>query len=61
MERVLSVLRGIALLLVDEPEVAGAVTGALLGADPDVEHLRTRIGIEIRRRLGDALGPGFRS
>ncbi|RDI35886.1 TetR family transcriptional regulator [Rhodococcus sp. AG1013] len=58
IDRVVAVLRGIALLMVDEPALAGAVTSALLGRDPDVEHLRTRIGIEIRRRLGDALGPG---
>jgi AcrR family transcriptional regulator len=58
-ERVLSVLRGIALLLADEPEVSDAVTGALLGADPDVEHLRGRIGFEIHNRLGHALGPGY--
>jgi len=58
-ERVLSVLRGIALLLADEPEVSDAVTGALLGADPDVEHLRSRIGFEIHNRLGQALGPGY--
>ncbi|MFI6429288.1 TetR/AcrR family transcriptional regulator [Rhodococcus oryzae] len=58
-ERVLSVLRGIALLLADEPEVSDAVTGALLGADPDVEHLRGRIGFEIHNRLGQALGPGY--
>ncbi|MDV7356751.1 helix-turn-helix domain-containing protein [Rhodococcus oxybenzonivorans] len=54
--RVVAVLRHIALLVADEPELAGAVTSALLGRDPDVEHLRTRIGIEIRQRLADALG-----
>ena len=54
-ERVVAVLRQIALLVADEPEFAGAVTNALLGRDPDVEHLRDRIGREIRRRLRDAL------
>lgn len=54
--RVVTVLRGIALLLADEPGLSGAVTNALLGGDPDVEHLRVRIGIEIRGRLAEALG-----
>jgi AcrR family transcriptional regulator len=56
-ERLIAVLRHIALLVVDEPEFAGAVTNALLGRDPDVEHLRDRIAREIRRRLVDAVGP----
>lgn len=54
--RTLAVLRQIALLVADEPALAGAVTSALLGTDPDVAHLRMRIGSEIRRRLTDALG-----
>jgi AcrR family transcriptional regulator len=55
--RVIEVLQHIALLMADEPEFAGAVTTALLGRDPDVELLRQRIGLEIRARLGTALGP----
>ncbi|WP_280400959.1 TetR/AcrR family transcriptional regulator [Nocardia carnea] len=55
--RVLAELRGIALLVADEQELSGAVTSALLGRDPDVEHLRTRIGMEIRHRLTRALEP----
>lgn len=55
--RVVAVLRHISLLVADEPELAGAVTNALLGKDPDVEHLRLRIGAEIGRRLQAALGP----
>lgn len=54
---VLSVLRNIALLLADEPEVSAAVTNALLGSDPEVEHLRGRIGLEIHQRLASALDP----
>ncbi|ORC16761.1 TetR/AcrR family transcriptional regulator [Rhodococcus qingshengii] len=54
---VLSVLRKIALLLADEPEVSAAVTNALLGSDPEVEHLRGRIGLEIHQRLASALDP----
>lgn len=56
--RVIAVLRHIALLVADEPELAGAVTNALLGKDPEVRHLRSRIGREIHRRLVTALGPG---
>jgi len=55
--RVIAVLRQIAMLVADEPALAGAVTSALLGTDPDVAHLRTRIGTEIRKRLLNALGP----
>ena len=55
-DRVVAVLRGIALLLADEPELASAVTSALLGHDPDVEHLRARIGLDIRHRISAALG-----
>lgn len=54
--RVVEVLRSVALLVSDEPELAAAVTTALLGRDPDVEHLRARIGLEIRARLLEALG-----
>jgi TetR/AcrR family transcriptional regulator, cholesterol catabolism regulator len=55
--RVIAVLRHTALLVADEPELAGAVTNALLGKDPDVRHLRLRIGREIHQRLVAALGP----
>lgn len=54
--RVVHVLRSVALLVSDEPELAAGVTAALLGRDPDVEHLRMRIGVEIRQRLLTALG-----
>lgn len=54
--RVIAVLRQIALLVADEPELAGAVTNALLGKDPEVEHLRVRIGREIHQRLVTAVG-----
>ncbi|WP_278263059.1 TetR/AcrR family transcriptional regulator [Nocardia sp. AG03] len=54
--RVVAVLREVSMLVADEPALAGAVSSALLGDDPDVRHLRLRIGKEIRRRLGDALG-----
>ncbi|MET7773798.1 TetR family transcriptional regulator [Nocardia sp. NPDC005366] len=55
--RVVAELRDIAMLVADEQELSGAVTSALLGRDPDVEHLRIRIGAEIRKRIITALGP----
>ncbi|GAA4907951.1 AcrR family transcriptional regulator [Nonomuraea thailandensis] len=57
-ERVIAVLREIALLVSDEPELAAACTTALLGTDPDVRELRLRIGRTIHRRLLAALDPG---
>ncbi len=53
---VVAVLREIALLVSDEPQLAAACTTALLGTDPDVLELRTRIGLTIRRRIQAALG-----
>jgi AcrR family transcriptional regulator len=35
-----------------------ACTVALLSSNPDVKHLRDRIGTEIHHRLASALGPG---
>jgi AcrR family transcriptional regulator len=55
-QRVIRVLREIALLVSDEPDLAMACTTAMLGADVDAQHLRMRIGAEIRRRLEAALG-----
>ena len=54
--RVAAVLRQVSMLVADEPALAGAVSNALLGDDPDVKHLRLRIGMEIRARLTEALG-----
>lgn len=54
-KRVVHVLREIALLVSDEPELAAACTTAMLGTDPDVRELRLRIGVAIRGRLQAAL------
>lgn len=54
--RVSAALRDITLLVADEPELAAACTTAMLANDPDVKHLRDRIGAEIRDRVGAALG-----
>jgi AcrR family transcriptional regulator len=50
-------IRDICLLVAGEPELSAACTTAMLAGDPDVAHLRDRIGREIRLRLADALGP----
>jgi AcrR family transcriptional regulator len=54
--RVRSVVADVALLVADEPELAAACTSAMVATDPDVMHLRERIGGHMRRRLSAALG-----
>jgi AcrR family transcriptional regulator len=54
--RVAVALDDLTTLLASEPELAAASTTALLANDPDVKHLRDRVGAEIRRRLETALG-----
>jgi AcrR family transcriptional regulator len=57
VERLQSVTRHLARRLAGAPELAAAVTPALLGGDPDVERLRLRIGAELVDRFRAALGP----
>ena len=54
--RVAAALDDLTSLLASEPELAAARTTALLANDPDVKHLRDRVGAEIRHRLATALG-----
>lgn len=54
--RLQSVIRHLAARLAGAPELAAAVTPALLGTDPDVERLRLRIGAELVARFRAALG-----
>jgi AcrR family transcriptional regulator len=56
-ERLQSVIRHLTVRLAGAPELAAAVTPALLGTDPDVERLRLRIGGEFVNRFRGALGP----
>ena len=56
--RVRWVTRNLARRLAEAPELAAAVTPALLGADPEVDELRLRIGGELVRRFQVALGSG---
>jgi AcrR family transcriptional regulator len=54
--RATDVLCDFALVAADETAVSAAVTVAMLADDPEVRELRTRIGLEMHRRLIDALG-----
>ena len=54
--RVQSVTRRMSDRLAAAPELAAAVTPALLSSDPDVEQLRVRIGAVFVRRFEEALG-----
>lgn len=54
-ERVATILREVSMVVAGQGQLGGAVTMALLGTDPDVEHLRVRIGGFIRRLLSEAL------
>lgn len=55
-ERLQSVTRHLTTRLAGAPELAAAVTPALLGTDPDVARLRLRIGGEFVHRFETALG-----
>ncbi|MEV0062119.1 TetR family transcriptional regulator [Nocardia sp. NPDC050718] len=54
--RAIAVLRQVSTLVADEPALAAAMSQALLGEDPDVAHLRVRIGTALHERLVEALG-----
>lgn len=55
LERVQHVSRSVVARIVTEPELAAAVTPALLGSDPDVTRLRRRIGGQFVSRFETAL------
>jgi AcrR family transcriptional regulator len=55
--RLTAALRGIGLLLADEPALAEASLSALLAPDPDVVRVRTEVGADFLSRIGKALGP----
>ncbi|MBO2457743.1 TetR/AcrR family transcriptional regulator [Actinomadura violacea] len=54
-ERLQATVRALTARIVAEPELAAAVTPALLGGDPDVARLRLRIGGEFYARFEAAL------
>jgi AcrR family transcriptional regulator len=55
-DRVADAVRDVAMLVADEPELAGGVTTALLAHDSDVKALRDRIGAVMAERIALALG-----
>jgi AcrR family transcriptional regulator len=55
IDRVADATREIALLVGDEPELAAAVTTALLAHDADVKRLRDAMGLAFTERLRVAL------
>ena len=57
-ERVVAVLRELALLVSQEPGLAAGCTAAMFGSDPDVRQLRLYIGMQIRQRIEAAAGAG---
>lgn len=54
--RVRRALDDFATLAKAEPELLAATTIAMIADDPDVKHLRDRVGADIHRRLVAALG-----
>jgi len=52
------VLRELALLVSQEPELAAGCTAAMFGSEPDVRQLRLYIGRQIHQRIEAAAGPG---
>ena len=56
LERVQSVTRQLSAVLAESPHLAAAANHALLGTDPDVERLRTVIGLDMFGRFRQALG-----
>ncbi|CAM3725655.1 TetR/AcrR family transcriptional regulator [Nocardioides marinus] len=56
LERLRATTRALAGQLAAAPELAAAVTPALLSSDPDVERLRLRIGGEFLDRFAESIG-----
>lgn len=57
-DRVFESVRTMVLLATESAALVDASTQALLSSNPDVKHLRDRIGSQIHRRLAAAVGPG---
>lgn len=55
--RVAAALAPICMAVAEEPQLAAAVTTAVLAHDPDVRALRERIGLAYGKRIATALGP----
>lgn len=57
-DRVIAVLRELALLVSEDPGLAAGCTAAMFGSEPDVHQLRLYIGMKIRQRIEAAAGAG---
>jgi len=57
-DRVTDAVRGMVLFTTESAALVDACTVALLSPNPDVKHLRDRVGAQIHRRLAAAVGPG---
>ena len=55
-ERLTEAVRDMVLFTTESPALVDACTVALLSANPDVKHLRDRIGAQIHRRLAAVVG-----
>jgi len=55
-ERLADTVRAMVLFTEESPALVDACTVALLSPNPDVKHLRDRIGAEIHRRLAATVG-----
>jgi len=60
-DRVVAVLRELALLVSAEPELAAGCTAAMFGSEPDVRQLRLYIGMKIHQRIETAAGADTRA
>ena len=57
-DRIVAVLRELALLVSSEPGLAAGCTAAMFGSEPDVRQLRLYIGRKIHQRIEAAAGQG---
>jgi AcrR family transcriptional regulator len=57
-DRIADAVRGLSLLVANEPELAAAVTTAMLAHNQDVKVLRDQIGGVFASRIAHALGDG---
>lgn len=58
---VIEVMRSTASIVADDPAVAAACSVAILAQEPEVQELRNMIGLELVRRIEDALGDSYTS
>jgi AcrR family transcriptional regulator len=57
-DRVVAAIADVARLVTEEPALAAGATAALFADEPDVAHLRRRVGAALHDRFRAALGDG---